>query len=197
MNTELPISLVWTQFSTNYAVEHENHVLAISGSLPALGQWNARKAVLADEYPENSGKWIVTVSLPANVKFEWKWVVIWRKNHTAFRWEERGNRVTELGDQSCSYYAPWNGEVSSGTISQVPDGQWSNVDNEQVEKLAEDPAGLTEPCTHPEVGLISSYLREVGFLVTWSLQSIRSGVVAFFRMIGAPFWRDNTHDHVD
>lgn len=50
MNTELPISLVWTQFSTNYAVEHENHVLAISGSLPALGQWNARKAVLAGKY---------------------------------------------------------------------------------------------------------------------------------------------------
>ena len=79
----------------------------------------------------------------------------------------------------------------------LADGQWSNVDNEQVEKLAEDPAGLTEPCTHPEVGLISSYLREVGFLVTWSLQSIRSGVVAFFRMIGSPFWRDSTHDHVD
>lgn len=79
----------------------------------------------------------------------------------------------------------------------LADGQWSNVDNEQVEKLAEDPAELTEPCTHPEVGLISSYLREVGFLVTWSLQSIRSGVVAFFRMIGSPFWRDNTHDHVD
>lgn len=74
---------------------------------------------LTDENPENSGKWMVTVNLPANVKFEWKWVVVWRENHTAFRWEERANRVTEVGEESCKCHAPWNDDATYETLPHV------------------------------------------------------------------------------
>lgn len=85
-----------------------------------LANWEQSCALNpTDESPENSGKWIVTVNLPANVKFEWKWVVVWRENHTAFRWEERANRVTEVGKESCKCHAPWNEDATYKTLPQV------------------------------------------------------------------------------
>lgn len=85
-----------------------------------LANWEQNCALNpTDENPENSGKWIVTVNLPANVKFEWKWVVVWRENHNAFRWEERANRVTEVGEESCKCHAPWNEDTTYKTLPQV------------------------------------------------------------------------------
>lgn len=85
-----------------------------------LANWEQSCALNpTDESPENSGKWIVTVNLPANVKFEWKWVVVWRENHTAFRWEERANRVTDVGEESCKCHAPWNEDATYKTLPQV------------------------------------------------------------------------------
>lgn len=85
-----------------------------------LANWEQSCALNpTDESPGNSGKWIVTVNLPANVKFEWKWVVVWRENHTAFRWEERANRVTDVGEESCKCHAPWNEDATYKTLPQV------------------------------------------------------------------------------
>lgn len=39
--------MVWAQFAIDYVVQNEGHALAISGSIPQLGQWSVRQALLA------------------------------------------------------------------------------------------------------------------------------------------------------
>lgn len=181
-------------FDTQFNADIRTKYLAVCGSLDVLGNWEVDRAAVADETPENSGKWIVTVNLPANVKFEWKWVVVWRENQTAFRWEERANRVTEVGEESCRCHAPWNDDATYETLSHVSDGMWTPADNDQVEKLADDQV-LDDPQGYPIVGSISSYFRDIGFLISWSVQSVKDRVVAIFRRIGGVFRRGSAHDH--
>lgn len=184
-------------FETQFNADTQTKYLAVCGSLDVLGNWEVERAVVADESPENSGKWIVTVNLPANVKFEWKWVVVWRENHTAFRWEERANRVTEVGEESCKCHAPWNEDATYKTLPQVSDGvMWTSEDDGHVEKLADDPVP-DDPQGYPIVGSISSYIRDIGFLISWSVQSIKNGVVAIFQRIGGVFRGGRAHDHDD
>lgn len=184
-------------FETQFNADTQTKYLAVCGSLDVLGNWEVERAVVADESPENSGKWIVTVNLPANVKFEWKWVVVWRENHTAFRWEERANRVTEVGKESCKCHAPWNEDTTYKTLPQVSDGvMWTSEDDGHVEKLADDPVP-DDPQGYPIVGSISSYIRDIGFLISWSVQSIKNGVVAIFQRIGGVFRGGRANDHDD
>lgn len=42
---------VWVQFKTHYVTQSEDFVLAITGSLPDLGQWNVTRAVVAGKLP--------------------------------------------------------------------------------------------------------------------------------------------------
>lgn len=44
---DAPVIMVWVQFEIDYVVQHEGHAVAISGSIPQLGQWSVLQAVLA------------------------------------------------------------------------------------------------------------------------------------------------------
>jgi len=121
-------SSVFVEFRTSYVCQHEDLCVALSGSLDELGNWDVRNAVLAEETPEDSGHWQVAVELPAETSFEWKWVVIWRENLTAFRWEERSNRIYDTGysDGYIRVKALWN----------IDGITWDDSDDNQLEELS-------------------------------------------------------------
>lgn len=73
---------------------------------------------------------------------------------------------------------------------------WTSEDDGHVEKLADDPVP-DDPQGYPIVGSISSYFRDIGFLISWSVQSIKNGVVAIFQRIGGVFRGRRAHDHDD
>lgn len=73
---------------------------------------------------------------------------------------------------------------------------WTSEDDGHVEKLADDPVP-DDPQGYPIVGSISSYIRDIGFLISWSVQSIKNGVVAIFHRIGGVFRGGRAHDHDD
>ncbi|XP_056016868.1 aspartic acid-rich protein-like [Ostrea edulis] len=132
---------VWVQFRVHFVTNSENLVLGITGSLPELGQWNVTRAVVADEIPKSSGEWIVLIQLPANVTFDWKWVVLSQKNATitAFRWEERDNRRTELEEQGRRCYAAWNYDAAYETITKFPVDEWKWMDDDAQDDEEQSP----------------------------------------------------------
>ncbi|XP_061162780.1 uncharacterized protein LOC133172000 isoform X1 [Saccostrea echinata] len=181
-------------FETQYKTDAHDKCLAVCGSLAAIGNWDVKKAVIADEKPENSGKWIVSVHLPANVKFEWKWVVVWRNTRIAFRWEERQNRVTEVGESGFMCIAYWNCDPIYEPLPESLSDTWTVEDDKRLEKLAGEEA-LED--TQSRKSVIASYIRDLGYLISWSLQSIKTKVMSFFHGVGGLFRRGSAHDHSD
>ncbi|XP_062587696.1 starch-binding domain-containing protein 1-like [Saccostrea cucullata] len=200
MNNDIVIDshdkFVWTTFQTEFVVQHEEHVVAISGSLVEIGQWNIRQALMLDEKPENSGKWIVSLHVPANVKFEWKWVVVWRNTRIAFRWEERQNRVTEVGERGFVCHAYWNCDPTYEFLPESPSintdkgDNWTAEDDKLLEKLPDDET-LDDKQSRKNVFVIANYIRDLGCLVSWSLQSLKTKVMSFFYGVGGLFRRSN------
>ncbi|XP_048767369.2 uncharacterized protein LOC125674281 [Ostrea edulis] len=179
---------VCISFETHYDTNTRGKCLAVCGSLDVLGNWDVKQAVMADEIPENSGKWIIAVKLPANVKFEWKWVVVWQETRTAFRWEECENRGTELEGHDCKYYAPWNCNAKYQIISEFPDREWTLKDDEQT---------LGDEHVPQITNASSGYFTSLQSLMSWLFQSVKSKLVAFYYSIGGLFRRDSTHEHSD
>ncbi|XP_062590411.1 starch-binding domain-containing protein 1-like isoform X2 [Saccostrea cucullata] len=192
-------TMVGLEIVCDYMLPDNNLALAISGSIKEFGGWNIKEAKIADEKPENSGKWIVSLHLPANVKFEWKWVVVWRNTRIAFRWEERQNRVTEVGEHSFVCHAYWNSDPTYEFLPESPSmntdkgDNWTTEDDKQLEKLADNET-LEDKQSHKSVYFIASY---IGYLVSWSLQSLKTKVMSFFYGVGGLFRRSNAHDHAD
>ncbi|XP_061162781.1 uncharacterized protein LOC133172000 isoform X2 [Saccostrea echinata] len=186
--------MVWLGIACDYMLPDNNLALAISGSIKEFGNWNIKDAKIADEKPENSGKWIVSVHLPANVKFEWKWVVVWRNTRIAFRWEERQNRVTEVGESGFMCIAYWNCDPIYEPLPESLSDTWTVEDDKRLEKLAGEEA-LED--TQSRKSVIASYIRDLGYLISWSLQSIKTKVMSFFHGVGGLFRRGSAHDHSD
>ncbi|XP_062586017.1 uncharacterized protein LOC134247702 [Saccostrea cucullata] len=75
---------------------HHNLALAVTGSIPHLGNWNLNDALIAEEVPIKSGRWVVGVKLPAGVQFQYKWVILWRDTLIPFLWEDGPNRTVQI-----------------------------------------------------------------------------------------------------
>ncbi|XP_056006781.1 uncharacterized protein LOC125658659 [Ostrea edulis] len=155
---EIKEKTVWVQFRTHYITNREDLVLCIAGSLPELGQWNVRRAVIADEIPNRSGEWVVLIELPANVTFDWKWVVLTQENATmtAFRWEERPNRSTEVQGQGLRCYAAWNYDAAYETISKFPVDEWKWVDEDVQDEEEQSPESEHVPPRRENIGYLTS-----------------------------------------
>ena len=85
-------------FIVKFIIEHKVHwqeQLAVVGSIPELGSWNASEAVKMFWNQDNV--WSVEVIVPRKyANFEWKFVIL-KNNDVA--WESRQNRWFELNDQ--------------------------------------------------------------------------------------------------
>ncbi|XP_048745736.2 uncharacterized protein LOC125658503 [Ostrea edulis] len=169
---------VWVQFRTHYVTNSEDLVLGITGSLPELGQWNARRAVLADEIPKRSGEWVVLIELPANVTFDWKWAVLSKKNApmTAYRWEERDNRRTVLQGRGRRCYSAWNYDAAYETITKFPVDEWKWMGDDAQDDNGQSPESEHVPPRRVDVGYLTS-------VVVSSYQGIRHKVVAFCQSV--------------
>ncbi|XP_048749323.2 starch-binding domain-containing protein 1-like [Ostrea edulis] len=120
MGENTTVEFVWVHFTTHYITHEDNHTLAISGSIPQLGSWNIEQAAVAAENPKHPGEWITSIEIPADSRFEWKWVVISRDTMSVCRWEESSNRVTELDGKYYKCHAPWNNNAEYEIIPNVP-----------------------------------------------------------------------------
>lgn len=88
---------------------HRKHqVLAISGNCPALGDWDAQKAVLMDEIQPN--EWAVTLNV-SSLKFplEYKFVAYSPDKNEVEEWEAHSNRIL------------YNPELKKGEIFLTPE----------------------------------------------------------------------------
>ncbi|XP_056006814.1 starch-binding domain-containing protein 1-like [Ostrea edulis] len=181
---EIKEKTVWVQFRTHYVTNSEDLVLGITGSLPELGQWNVTRAVVADEIPKSSGEWVVLIELTANVTFDWKWVVLSQENATmtAFRWEERDNRSTELQGQGQRCYAAWNDDAAYEIIPKFPVDEWKWMDDGDQDDEEQSPESEHVPPRRVDVGYLTS-------VVVSSYQDIRHKVVAFCQSIRGIFRR--------
>lgn len=69
-------------------------------------------------------------------------------------------------------------------------------DDGYVEKLVDDFV-LDDFQGYLIVGLIFSYICDIGFLILWLVQSIKNGVVVIFQRIGGVFCGGRVYDYDD
>eukprot|EP01124_Arcella_intermedia_P036532 TRINITY_DN9590_c0_g2_i1.p1 TRINITY_DN9590_c0_g2~~TRINITY_DN9590_c0_g2_i1.p1 ORF type:complete len:120 (-),score=8.63 TRINITY_DN9590_c0_g2_i1:63-422(-) len=78
--------------------------VGVLGSLSQLGAWNPHHCILLQ--PTHPDRWSLTLTLPDNTFFEWKFIIV-SQDRTVIRWEEHSNRV----DNSTTFHSPqfWRG----------------------------------------------------------------------------------------
>ena len=103
------LSEVTITFQIEYVVTDSDAMcLAVSGSIPELGNWSAADCKLATEFPKGSGKWSVSISVPHGQRFYWKWVIVSRDRTRVIRWEHIDNREQTVGNESRIIQASWD-----------------------------------------------------------------------------------------
>ncbi|XP_061196704.1 uncharacterized protein LOC133204980 [Saccostrea echinata] len=107
------LGLVRVELECQCEVPQDQLALAVTGSIPQLGNWNLKDALIAEQVPMHSGKWVVGVKLPAGLDFQYKWVIVWRDSLSPFLWEDGANRFTHI-EESGRYICAWN----SGAVFQ-------------------------------------------------------------------------------
>ncbi|XP_062597565.1 uncharacterized protein LOC134258990 [Saccostrea cucullata] len=111
-------------------VPSENLALAVTGSIPQLGNWNLEEALIAEEVPMHPGKWVVEVKLPIGTIFHYKWVVVWRDSLRPFAWEDVGRRLTHIRESGI-YICGWETEAVFQAVSENSAGFWSHLKRAQ------------------------------------------------------------------
>nr|XP_055168961.1 starch-binding domain-containing protein 1 isoform X2 [Nyctereutes procyonoides] len=81
------------RFQIHYITSTGKQCIAITGDHKSLGRWNT---YLPLQYSKD-GFWCRSVSLPADIVVEWKFVVV--ENGEITRWEECSNRFLETGGE--------------------------------------------------------------------------------------------------
>lgn len=86
-----PTSVAVTFDLTATTVYGEN--IKLSGSIPALGNWDTSKAVAlsADKYTSSNPLWYVTVDLPAGTSFQYKYIRV--ESNGSIQWESDPNNA--------------------------------------------------------------------------------------------------------
>ncbi|XP_062588619.1 uncharacterized protein LOC134250289 [Saccostrea cucullata] len=85
----------------------EKLALVVTGSISQLGNWNSNKGLIAEEVPKNSGKWVVGLTVPFGIEFEWKCVLVWHETLFPFVWEDGPNRKARI-KQNGRFICYWN-----------------------------------------------------------------------------------------
>lgn len=86
--------MVALQFHVHYITSSPGQQLAITGSIPELGDWTSFVPLCRSP----DGLWVDTVALPADIQAEWKFVLV--EDGKIQRWEECANRHLETGGDS-------------------------------------------------------------------------------------------------
>lgn len=86
-----PTSVAVTFDLTATTVYGEN--IKLSGSIPALGNWDTSKpvALSADKYTSSNPLWYVTVDLPAGTSFQYKYIRV--ESNGSIQWESDPNNA--------------------------------------------------------------------------------------------------------
>ncbi|XP_062569326.1 uncharacterized protein LOC134231376 [Saccostrea cucullata] len=188
-------SSLWIQFECEYVVPNDGFVLAVCGSIPELGNWNASAALIADQHTKDSGKWVAGIHLPTNSTFAWKWVVLQRPNFTPCRWEEIPDRVAELGEHNGTFLAPWNTEMAFDVIPfarpRGNDSLWTNDDAKQLQTLLNllsqqtncETSNPEEPEVQPKHQPVSILGRGILDIVFWLPRCVGRMAVSAFEFI--------------
>ena len=67
--------------------------LAVCGSTRALGNWDPKKAIKAEEFPRNSGNWVAKVHIPVDQNvLQWRWMIGSWQNKDEVEWEDTEER---------------------------------------------------------------------------------------------------------
>ncbi|KAM6220932.1 starch-binding domain-containing protein 1 [Rhynchocyon petersi] len=84
---------VSVRFQIHYITSTHEQFIAITGDHECLGRWNTYIPLQRGR----DGLWSHSVSLPANIVVQWKFVVV--ENGGVIRWEECSNRCLETGHE--------------------------------------------------------------------------------------------------
>ncbi|XP_072107994.1 uncharacterized protein stbd1 [Mobula birostris] len=97
----LPLNNISVSFNVHYMTCSNSQILAVTGNHESLGQWENYVPLK----PNKDGFWSDTIQLPANSRFEWKYVVV--ENGKIWRWEECPNRYLETSHEDMEIYQCW------------------------------------------------------------------------------------------
>ncbi|XP_019479021.1 PREDICTED: starch-binding domain-containing protein 1 isoform X1 [Hipposideros armiger] len=92
---------VSVRFQVHYITSKGMQFIAVTGDHERLGRWNTYIPLQKSK----DGLWSRSVSLPANVVVEWKFVVV--ENGEVTRWEECSNRLLETGHKDKMVHKCW------------------------------------------------------------------------------------------
>ncbi|NWX22853.1 STBD1 protein, partial [Aegotheles bennettii] len=93
---------VQVTFRVHYITHSATQLVSVTGDHECLGQWQSYVPLKYDK----DGFWSESVSLPADTKVEWKFILV--ENGKVRRWEECGNR-TLMTEHEDKIVHPWWG----------------------------------------------------------------------------------------